>query len=110
MTPSMYPYLSYRDAAAALRFLEEAFGFTTSVRWDGPDGAVQHAEVTFGDGAIMMGTADHATAPLSGASVGQGVYVYVEDVDVHSPEPRQAVLGLCTRRRTPSGGRAAIAC
>ncbi len=38
MTPTttMYPYLSYRDVAAALRFLEEAFGFTTTVRWDAP--------------------------------------------------------------------------
>lgn len=31
----------------------------------------------------MMGTADHPTAPLKGASVGQGVYVYVEDVHAH---------------------------
>ena len=83
MTPTIYPYLSYRDAAAALQFLEEAFGFTTSVRWDEPEGMVQHAEVTFGEGAVMMGTADHPTAPLDGASVGQGIYVYIEDVDAH---------------------------
>jgi uncharacterized glyoxalase superfamily protein PhnB len=64
-------------------FLEEAFGFTTGVRWDAPDGTVQHAEVTFGDGAVMMGTAEHPTAPLDGTSVGQGIYVHVEDVDAH---------------------------
>ena len=81
MTPTIYPYLSYRDTAA-LRFFEEAFGFTTGVRWDAPDGAVRHAEVTFGDGAVMVGTADHPTAPLDGTSVGQGVYVYAgEDVE-----------------------------
>jgi uncharacterized glyoxalase superfamily protein PhnB len=39
MTPTIYPYLSYRDAAA-LSFLEEALGFTTSVRWDARDGKV----------------------------------------------------------------------
>ena len=88
MTPTMYPYLSYRDAAAAVRFLEEAFGFTTTVRWDDPDGGVQHAEVAFGDGAVMMGTADHAAAPLEGSSVGQGIYVYVEDVDAHFERAR----------------------
>ena len=66
MTPTGYPYLSYRDAAAALGFLKEAFGFTTSVRWDYRDGNVQHAEVTFGEGAVMMGTAEHSTAPLEG--------------------------------------------
>ena len=83
MTPTIFPYLSYRDTAAALQFLEEAFGFTTSVRWEAPDGTVQHAEVTFGEGAVMMGTANHPTAPLDGISVGQGLYVYVEDVDAH---------------------------
>ena len=88
MTPTMYPYLSYRDAATALRFLEEAFGFTTTVRWDALDGTVQHAEATFGDGALMMGTAEHPTAPLEGTSVGQGIYVYVEDVDAHFDRAR----------------------
>ena len=68
--PTMYPYLSYRDAASALRFLEEAFGFTTNVRWDAPMGRLQHAEATFGDGALMMGTAEHPTAPLEGARRG----------------------------------------
>jgi len=70
MTPTIYPYLSYRDAAAALGFLEEAFGFTTRVRWDDPDGNVQHAEVT------LRGRGDdgHRRAPaalLDGASAGQ---------------------------------------
>jgi uncharacterized glyoxalase superfamily protein PhnB len=83
MTTTMYPYLSYRDAASALRFLEEVFGFTTVVRRDAPDGPVQHAEATFDESAVMMGTADHQSAPLEGASVGQGVYVFVEDVDAH---------------------------
>jgi uncharacterized glyoxalase superfamily protein PhnB len=87
--PTMYPYLSYRDAASALRFLEEAFGFTTNVRWDAPDGSLQHAEATFGDGALM-GTAEHPTAPLEGASVGQGIYVYVADVDAHFERARAA--------------------
>ncbi len=39
--------------------------------------------MTFGYGAVMMGTADHPTAPLESTTVGQGVYVYVEDVDAH---------------------------
>jgi uncharacterized glyoxalase superfamily protein PhnB len=41
MSPTIYPYLSYRDTAAALWFLEEAFGSTTtSVRRDPPDPAI----------------------------------------------------------------------
>jgi uncharacterized glyoxalase superfamily protein PhnB len=68
----MYPYLSYRDAASALRFLEEAFGFATVVRWDAPGGTVQHPDANFGESAVLLGTADHQSAPLVGASVGQG--------------------------------------
>ena len=100
MTPTIYPYLSYRNAAAALNFLEEAFGFTTSVPWDAPDGNVQHTEVTFGEGAVMMGTAEHPTAPLDGPSVGQGIYVYVEDVDAHFERARSGGA----RGGVPAGG------
>ena len=103
MTPTIYPYLSYRNAAAALGFLEEAFEFTTSVRWDDLDGNVQHAEVTFGEGAVMMGTAEHSTASLEGASVGRSIYVYVENVGAHFGRARSMARGWCTRRRTPSG-------
>jgi uncharacterized glyoxalase superfamily protein PhnB len=31
----------------------------------------------------MMDTAGHPTASLDGASVGQCIYVYIEDVDAH---------------------------
>jgi len=110
MTPTIYPYLSYRNAAAALGFLEEAFEFTTSVRWDDPDGNVQHAEVTFGEGAVTMGAAEHSTASLEGASVGRGIYVYVENVGAHFERARSMARGWCTRRRTLSGGGAAIGC
>ena len=56
MPPTIYPYLSYRDAATALHLFEEAFGFTVSLRWDDPDGKVQRAEAAFGNGAVMLAT------------------------------------------------------
>jgi DNA-binding MarR family transcriptional regulator/uncharacterized glyoxalase superfamily protein PhnB len=65
----LWPYIE------DMRALEEAFGFTTTVRWGAPDGTVQHAKATFGEGALMMGTAENQSAPLVGASVGQGVYL-----------------------------------
>jgi uncharacterized glyoxalase superfamily protein PhnB len=112
MAPTtIYPYLSYRDTAGTLRFLEEAFGVTTHIRWEDPDSAVQHAEVTFGEGAVMMGTADHPAAPLDGASVGQGIYVYVEDVDGHFARVQQVGgARIVYPRRTRRGERVAIGC
>jgi uncharacterized glyoxalase superfamily protein PhnB len=88
MPPTMYPYLSYRDVATALSFLQEAFGFSVGVRWDDPEGTVQHAEATFGEGAVIMGTGEHPSASLEGSSVGQGIYVYVDDVDAHFERAR----------------------
>jgi predicted enzyme related to lactoylglutathione lyase len=37
-----------------------------------------------------VGTADHSNATLDGVSVGQGIYVYVEDVDAHFERARAA--------------------
>lgn len=89
MPPTMYPYLNYRDAATTLSFLQEAFEFSVGVRWDDPEGTAQHAEATFGEGAVIMGTGEHPSASLEGSSVGQGIYVYVDDVDAHF-EPARA--------------------
>ena len=75
-SPSIVPYLSYRDGAAAIDFLTRAFGLTLNVRQDADDGSVQHAELVHGNGVILMGTAD-----LPKGS--PGIYLVVEDVDTH---------------------------
>ena len=107
MPPTMYPYLSYRDAATTLSFLQEAFEFSVGIRWDDPEGTAQHAEATFGEGAVIMGTGEHPSASLEGSSVGQGIYVYVDDVDAHFERARVVVPGWFTRRRTRRGAHAA---
>jgi uncharacterized glyoxalase superfamily protein PhnB len=81
-----------RRTIRALHFLEEAFGFAISARWDDLDGTVQHAEAIFDDGGVMMGTAERPTASLEGTSVGKGIYVYVEDVDAHFERARAAAV------------------
>ena len=54
--PAFIPSLVYRDNRAALKWLREAFGFEVSeVLTDSKDNIV-HAEMTFGDGVIMIGT------------------------------------------------------
>jgi hypothetical protein len=46
--PTIYPYFGYRDAAFALHWLAEAFGFEKTVEIPGPDGAILHAEMRLG--------------------------------------------------------------
>jgi uncharacterized glyoxalase superfamily protein PhnB len=73
--------LRYRDAAAALDFLERAFGFRRVADYRDDDGNVAHAELAYGTGMVMV---SGARDDLYGPHVGQGwAYVVVDDADGH---------------------------
>ena len=55
-TPKICPCLSYRDPAAAMQFLEQAFGCSELPVVQGPNGTVTHTEVSFGPEVIMLGS------------------------------------------------------
>ena len=90
-TPRVTPYLYYQDVAGALRFLSDAFGFRERLRMPGPDGAIAHAEMTLGDGLVMMGcpSKDYRNPKRLGATT-QSLYVYVDDVDAHFARAKKA--------------------
>ena len=79
------PYFSYREAAAALDWLETAFGFERTQDLRDDSGTVIHAELRFGDGRVMLGSGDPPPPdPARGdepSPRAHGVYVVVEDVD-----------------------------
>jgi uncharacterized glyoxalase superfamily protein PhnB len=78
---SLFGYLSYRDAQAAIAWLE-AIGFESTARQAGDDEAVLHAELRLNDAVVMLATADadYAVPPLVGRSTGIGLYLRVQDV------------------------------
>jgi PhnB protein len=82
--PRITPYLLYENVDATLDWLIAAFGFTERVRMKGPDGKANHAEVSLGDGVVMMGHPgpDYKNPKRRGGAT-QLVYVYVDDVDEH---------------------------
>ncbi|WP_371679137.1 VOC family protein [Streptomyces sp. NBC_01276] len=83
--PTVFPTLLYRDAKAAIRQLTEAFGFTQVAVYEGDDGAVMHAELAYGNGAVMLGSKGRGGAfdkAMEGAGP-SGVYLVVDDVDAH---------------------------
>jgi PhnB protein len=90
-TPRVTPYLYYQDVAAALRFLADAFGFHEKLRMPGPDGKIAHAEMTLGDGLVMMGCpgAEYRNPKHLGQTT-QSLYVYVDDVDAHCARAKKA--------------------
>jgi len=90
-TPRVTPYLYYQDVAAALRFLADAFGFREKLRMPGPDGKIAHAEMTLGDGLVMMGCpGEEYQNPKRLGQTTQSLYVYVDDVDAHCARAKKA--------------------
>jgi uncharacterized glyoxalase superfamily protein PhnB len=55
----LIPSLRYKDASAAIAWLEQAFGFERHAVYEGPDGTVAHAELRFGNGMVMLGSASN---------------------------------------------------
>jgi uncharacterized glyoxalase superfamily protein PhnB len=87
--PNISPVLRYRDAAAALDFLERAFGFKRVADYRDDDGNVVHAEIAYGTGMAMVSGAREDD--VYGPHVGQGwAYVVVDDADVHYEQARAA--------------------
>jgi uncharacterized glyoxalase superfamily protein PhnB len=86
--PTISPSLRYRDPAAALDFLERAFGFERVADHRDDDGGVVHAEIRYGNGLVMIGTSrDDAYGPHAG----QGwAYVVVDDPDAHFARAKEA--------------------
>ena len=82
-TQTFHPVLRYRDARAAMAFLEQAFGFECKAAHPNGGGELQHVEMTFGGGAIMFGTAsdDGDYARIAQPPGSGSVYVVVEDPD-----------------------------
>jgi uncharacterized glyoxalase superfamily protein PhnB len=91
--------LHYQDGAAALEWLERAFGFRKTLEVRGDDGAIVHAEMRFGADALMIdgGPRD---AKIWG-DVSQFMSVRVDDPDAHHQracsEDAEIVAPLATK-------------
>ncbi|MGW0467206.1 VOC family protein [Streptomyces sp. NPDC003027] len=83
--PHICPALAYDDAKAAIKLLTEAFGFTDTAVYEGEDGKVVHAELSYGNGMVMLGskgTGSEFDKLMTGAGPA-AVFVHVDDVDEH---------------------------
>jgi len=89
---SCIAFLGYEDPAGAVDWLEQAFGFERSAVHEDPDGKVVHAELRYGDGMIMLGSARNEAwgmrTPKELGAVTQGVYVVVDEIDPHYERAR----------------------
>lgn len=91
---TIVPSLRYRDALTAIDWLIRAFGFEKHAVYLGPDNTtVQHAQLTFGNGMIMLGSTHKPgdeSSPYNkllvqpeevGLRSTQGIYLIATDAD-----------------------------
>jgi uncharacterized glyoxalase superfamily protein PhnB len=86
---TVVPSLRYRDAVAAIDWLERAFGFERNAVYMGPNDTVAHAQLTFGNGMVMLGSAsnegEYGKLMVQPDEIGlretKGIYLVVSDAD-----------------------------
>jgi uncharacterized glyoxalase superfamily protein PhnB len=87
---TIVPCLRYRNAAAAIDWLCATFGFEKQVAYPNPDGTIGHAELTFGNGMIMLGSVTGRESAWGkfikqpdeiGGAESQSAYLIVTDAD-----------------------------
>src|SRR2546422_5678671 len=104
--PRIIPMMAYEDVGAAIDWLTNAFGFREreEARFTSDDGRITHSEMELADGVIMLAnpTPEYQN-PLHHAATCQtakrwssvpyvidGLHVFVEAVDDHFAQARQA--------------------
>ena len=86
---TVIPCLRYRDAPAAINWLCRVFGFEEQLVVPNEDGTIAHAQLSFGNGMIMLGSASDTEFgrlmkhpdEIGGAET-QTSYVVVSDADL----------------------------
>jgi uncharacterized glyoxalase superfamily protein PhnB len=115
--PKDWPRISssvfYTDARAAIDWLCRVFGFEVRLKVEGEGGAIEHCELTYLDGLIMVGQEGHVSRPehermVSPRSTGgrntQLMAVFVDDVDAHCARARAAGAAIFREPETNDYG------
>ena len=118
MTQRIVPFLGYEDAAAAIEWLERAFGFTEDreSRYE-EEGTITHAELDLGGARIYLSTpagyasphtlrADSELARRAYVNpwVIDGHFVEVDDVEAHYEQARAAGATILREPADPGIG------
>ena len=78
------PYMSFKDASAAIAFYAKAFGAKESYRLSEPSGRIGHAEITIGGAVLMLSDEYPDWGAISAQTLGGSpivLHLYVADVD-----------------------------
>lgn len=91
------PCLRYRDAPAAIDWLCKAFGFEQQLVVPDSDGGIAHAQLSYGNGMIMLGSvvdSEYGRLMKQPGEIGnantQSCYLVVSDADAVYRRAREA--------------------
>ncbi len=112
-TPPDWPRIStslyYDEAGEAIDWLCRAFGFEVRLKVEGEGGRIEHSELEYGEGLIMVseskGSMPHSASPsqVGGANT-QNLMVYVDDVEAHQARAREAGAAMVGEMKTSDYG------
>jgi uncharacterized glyoxalase superfamily protein PhnB len=114
-TPPGWPRISsslyYADTATAIDWLCRAFGFEVRLKVEGDGGRIEHCELVFGDGLIMLADPSkgdkmpYLRVPNDiGGGNTQNMMVYVDDVEAHCKRARDAGATIVTELKVSDYG------
>lgn len=116
---NVIPCLRYRDAPAAIDWLCETFGFEKQLVVPGENGSIAHAQLSFGNGMIMLGSTSAIdteygklmTQPedIGGAQT-QTIYVVVENADAVHDRVKAAGMDIIMDLKNEDYGGRGFAC
>jgi uncharacterized glyoxalase superfamily protein PhnB len=116
-SPPGWPRISsavfYEDAAQAIDWLCNAFGFEVRLKVEGEDGGIQHSELVYGEGVVMVASSTKPPRPentyrrsprtLGGANT-QSMMLYIDDVEAHCARARGAGAKIVSEPNTRDYG------
>ncbi len=110
---TVIPCLRYRDAPAAIDWLCKALGFEKQFVVPGGNGTIAHAQLSFGNGMVMLGSVVDSEFgrlmkqpdEIAGAGT-QSIYVVVSDPDdVHRRANSAGAVIVIDIKNEDHGGR-----
>ena len=111
--PRISSALFYDDPAKAIDWICRVFGFEVRIKVEGKDGSIEHSELTFGEGLIMVGSSFETSrradrnwckSPSKAGGNTQALHLYVDDVEAHCARARAAGAKIVTEPKTSDYG------
>lgn len=99
-TNGMYPGMRYRNAAKAIDFLVDAFGFEKHLVVPGDNGDIHHAELRFEREIIMVSSVHddvyNIKSPVDAGCITSSLCFAVDDPDAHYARAKAAGAEIVT--------------